>query len=133
MSHRGTPRPKRARPIPAIVVVAVLVVALAGATVGYLLLRTTGSPQQTAASYLQAWQRGSYPAMDKVSVNGPPSGLAGPLRRTATELGIRHVRLSLGPVSTNGGAAPVPVPATDQLARGRHRTYPGLPPLARPD
>jgi hypothetical protein len=131
MTHSGTPRPKRARPITAIVVVAVLVVALAGVTVGYLLLRTTGSPQQTAASYLQAWQRGSYPAMDKVSVNGPPSGLAGPLRRTAADLGIRHTHLSLGPVSTNGGAAQARFTATDALASGHTWTYRGLLQLVR--
>jgi hypothetical protein len=118
MSHSGTPRQRRARPITAIVVVAVLVVALAGATAGYLLLRTTGSPQQTAASYLQGWQRGNYPAMDKVSVNMPSSGVAGPLRRTAAELGIRRVHLSLGPVSTNGGTAQARFTATDDLASG---------------
>src|ERR1700730_15893782 len=99
MTHSGTPGPKRARALTAIVVVAVLVVALAGVTVGYLLLRTTGSPQQTAASYLQAWQRGSYPAMEKVSVNGPPSGVAGPLPRSRC-----------GGRGAGGGRRPLPPP-----------------------
>jgi hypothetical protein len=131
MTHSGTPRPRRARPITAIVVVALLVVALAGATVGYLLLRTTGSPQQTAASYLLGWQRGNYPAMDKVSVNMPPSGLAGPLRRTTAELGIRRVHLSLGQVSTDGGTAQARFTATDDLASGHIWTYRGLLRLVR--
>jgi len=131
MSHSGTPRQRRARPITAMVVVAVLVVALAGATAGYLLLRTTGSPQQTAASYLLGWQRGSYPAMDKVSVNVPPSGLAGPLRRTAAQLGIRRVHLSLGQVSTDSGTAQARFTATNDLASGHTWTYRGLLQLVR--
>ena len=40
----------------AVVVAAVLVIVLAGGVGGYLLLRTHGSPQQTAASYLSDWQ-----------------------------------------------------------------------------
>ena len=51
--------------------VLVLVIALGAAAGAYLLQRTTGSPSQTAAAYLSAWQRGAYPAMDKVSVNVP--------------------------------------------------------------
>ncbi len=51
-----------------------LVLALAAGGAGYLLLRTEGSPQQTAASYLAGWQKGDYPAMNKVSVHEPPAG-----------------------------------------------------------
>jgi len=46
-----------------VVVTAVLAVAVAAAVGGYLLLRTRGTPQQTAASYLRGWERGSYAAM----------------------------------------------------------------------
>ena len=56
-------------------VTVVLVAALAAAGGGYLLLRTRGSPRQTAASYLRAWQRDGYSAMQRVSVNVPRSGL----------------------------------------------------------
>ncbi len=31
--------------------------------------------------------------MDKVSVNVPRSGLAGPLRQADAQLGVRHIRL----------------------------------------
>jgi hypothetical protein len=50
----------RRRAIVAGVVAAVLIAA--AAVGGYLLLRTIGSPQQTAAAYLSGWQRASYSA-----------------------------------------------------------------------
>ena len=75
------------------VTVAALVMVLGGGAAGYLLTRTKGSPQQTAASYLRGWQRGDYPAMDKVSVNVPRAGLAGPLRQAAAQLGLRSLHL----------------------------------------
>ena len=107
------------------VVVAVLVLALAAGGGYYFLLRTIGSPQQTAASYLSAWQRGSYPAMEKVSVNVPRSGLAGPLRQASAELGIRHIRLSLGRVTTAGGSAQAQFTATAALGSGHTWRYQG--------
>src|SRR5437763_201261 len=109
-------RSRRRRSV--IIAVAVLVIALGAAAGSYLLLRTTGSPDQTAASYLSAWQRGSYPAMEKVSVNVPRSGLAGPLRQASAELGIRHIRLSLGRVTTAGGSAQAQFTATAALGSG---------------
>ena len=69
-------RPRRRRSVIIAVVALVLVIALGAAGGAYLLQRTIGSPSQTAAAYLSAWQRGDYPAMDKVSVNVPSSGLA---------------------------------------------------------
>src|SRR5579859_293471 len=88
----GWERPRRGRRrVIVIVVVAACLVALAGGAGGYLLLRTIGSPQQTAASYLADWQRGDYPAMDLLSVGAPRSGLAGPLRQTAAQLGLRRL------------------------------------------
>src|SRR5258708_32115997 len=104
------------------VVVAVLVVAAAVAAGGYLLLRTRGTPQQTAASYLNGWQRGDYAAMDEVSVNAPRSGLAGPLRQADAELGIRRIRLVPGKAATDGGAARGRVAATASPAGGPHWT-----------
>ena len=92
-----------------IVTVAALVVLLGGGAAGYLLTRTTGSPQQTAASYLRGWQHGDYPAMDKVSVNVPHGGLAGPLRQYAAQLGLRSLHTRLGPVTSSGGTATGPV------------------------
>ena len=102
----------------AVVVAAVLVVVLAGGVAGYLLLRTHGSPQQTAASYLAAWQRGDYPAMNKVSVDVPHGGLAIPLRQFASEVGLRHLHLALGQVTTAGGSEQARFTATASLASG---------------
>ncbi len=132
MSH-SNPRPVRRSRVAALVTAVLLVVALAGAGAAYLLLRTMGSPQQTAASYLAGWQRGSYPSMQKVSVNVPVSGLAGPLRQAAAELGQRRIRLSLGQVTTSGGSAVARFTATADLASGHTWTYRGQLRLIRRD
>ena len=108
-----------------VVTVAALVVVLGGGGAGYLLLRTTGSPQQTAASYLSGWQRSDYPAMDKVSVNVPQGGLAGPLRQYATQLGLRGLQTKLGQVTSAGGTARAQFTASAQLASGHTWTYRG--------
>jgi hypothetical protein len=108
-----------------IVTVSVLVIALAAGTVGFLLLRTIGSPQQTAASYLAGWQRGDYPAMDQVTVDAPASGLAGPLRQAAAQLGLRRLHLVLGRVTQSGGSATAGFTATASLASGHVWTYRG--------
>ena len=113
-----------------VVTVAAVVIALIGAGAGYLLLRTKGSPQQTAASYLSDWQRGSYPAMDKISVKAPQSGLATPLRQAATDLGMRSIRLHLGQVASSGGSATAQYTATLSLASGHTWTYHGRLQLA---
>jgi hypothetical protein len=109
-----------------VLVVVVLILGLTAAGGGYLLLRTHGSPQQTAASYLSAWQRGGYAAMAKISVNVPSTGLAAPLERVATELGVRSTQLTLGQVTGSGGSAQARFTATDQLASGHVWTYHGL-------
>jgi hypothetical protein len=108
-----------------IVTVAALVVLLGGGTAGYLLTRTTGSPQQTAASYLRGWQRGDYPAMDKVSVHLPRGGLAGPLRQYAAQLGQRSVHTRLGLVTASGGTATAQFTAAVTMASGHTWTYRG--------
>ena len=132
MGQMGTSR-RRRRSVTAVVAVVVLVLAVAAAGGGYLLLRTTGSPQQTAASYLGDWQRGSYAAMDEVSQNVPRSGLAGPLRQAAAELGLRRLRLVPGPVTTGGGSAQARFTATADLASGHVWTYTGQLRLVRQD
>ncbi len=117
-------RGKKRRTLTAVVAVAALVV-VAGGGAAYLLLRTKGSPQQTAASYLAAWRRGNYRAMGQVSVNVPRGGLATPLRQAAAQLGLRHIRLSLGQVTAGGGTAVARFTATDDLASGQVWTYQG--------
>jgi hypothetical protein len=116
-------RRRRVFAIVAVVVVLVLGVGAAGA--GYLLLRTHGSPSQTATSYLSAWVRGDYPAMDRVSVNVPHSGLASPLRTAAAQLGVDRMSATLGQVSTSGNSAKARFTVTDDLASGHVWTYQG--------
>jgi hypothetical protein len=132
MGQIGTSR-RRRRSVTAVVAAVVLVLAVAAAGGGYLLLRTTGSPQQTAASYLGDWQRGRYTAMDQVSQNVPRSGLAGPLRQAAAQLGLRRLRLVPGAVTTDGGSAQARFTATADLASGHVWTYTGQLRLVRQD
>jgi hypothetical protein len=129
---RGRRRRGRRRII-ILVGVSVLVLALAAGGTGYLLLRTVGSPQHTAAAYLQAWQKGDYPAMGKVSVGVPRGGLAGPLRQTAAQLGMRHIHLVLGRVTPDGGTASARFTASADLASGHVWTYRGQLALVKRD
>src|SRR5262249_46984543 len=131
-ARRGRRRRGRRR-IVILVVVSVLVVALAAGGAGYLLLRTVGSPQQTASAYLQAWQRGDSPAMGKVSVGVPRGGLAGPLQQAAVQLGMRHIHLMLGQVTPNGGTASARFTASADLASGHVWTYRGQLALVQRD
>ena len=126
MGHGSRGRRRRGkRRIIIVVVVSVLVLALAAGGVGYLLLRTEGSPQQTATTYLQAWEKGDYPAMGKVSVGTPPGGLAGPLQQAAAQLGMRRIHLVLGQVTQNGDTASARFTASATLASGHVWTYRG--------
>jgi hypothetical protein len=96
----------------------------AGAAGGsYLLLRTHGSPSQTATAFLAAWQRGDYQAMDRVSLDAPAGGLAGPLVRASAQLGVRHTTLSLGHVTITGNTAKASFTVTDDLASNHVWTY----------
>jgi hypothetical protein len=135
MPGRGARRRRQRgkRRIIILVVVSVLVLALAAGGAGYLLLRTVGSPQQTAATYLQAWQKADYPAMGKVSVGAPPGGLAAPLQQAAAQLGMRHIHLVLGQVTSNGGTASARFTASAYLASGHVWTYRGQLALVKRD
>jgi cell division protein FtsI/penicillin-binding protein 2 len=110
-------------------VVVVVVVALVAAGGSYLLLRTHGSPTQTASAYLAAWQRADYAAMDQVSVGTPAGGLAGPLKQADAQLGLRRIHLSLGAVTTSGGSARAAFTAKADLTGGHTWTYQGRLPL----
>ena len=123
-----TMRPPKRRRRRVIVVVAVVVVLLLGAGAaggGYLLLRTHGSPAQTAAGYLAAWQRGDYQAMNRLSVDVPRGGLAGPIGQAMAELGVKHTRLTLGAVTITGDTAKARFSVTDDLASNHVWTYQG--------
>lgn len=129
MQDLGVRTGKR-RKVTVLVAVAALVLVAAGGGAAYLLLHTKGSPQQTAAAYLAAWQRGSYRSMGSVSVNAPRGGLAGPVRQAAADLGLRRSRLSLGQVTAAGGTAVAHFTATDYLASGHIWRYHGRLSLA---
>ena len=112
------------------VVVVVLLLGAGAGGGGYLLLRTKGSPAQTAASYLAAWQRGDYAAMGRFSLDVPQGGLAGPITRAAAQLGVRHTLLTLGAVTINGDTAKARFTVTDDLASDHAWTYQGQLSLA---
>ena len=117
---------RRGRRRKVVIAVATALVVLAGAAVGgYLLLRPHPSPRPAAASYLAAWQRGDYPAMDRVSVGTPHGGLATPVKQLSAELGLRRLHLSLGGVATTGSGAQARFTATAVLASGHTWTYQG--------
>jgi transpeptidase family protein/MecA-like transpeptidase family protein len=108
-----------------LVVVAVLIAGAVAAGGGYLLLRTKGSPQQTATAYLSAWQQGNYRAMGKVSVGVPHGGLAGPLTSADKQLGVRSTQLTLGKVTSGSGAAQASFVVKDQLVSNHIWVYHG--------
>ncbi len=81
----------------------------------YVLLRTKGSPQQTATAYLGAWQQGDYRAMNEVSVGLPRGGVAGALTDVDGQLGVRSTTLKLGRLSVSGGTALARFTVTDVL------------------
>jgi hypothetical protein len=117
---------QRRRTIGILVLVAVLIAGVAAAGGGYLLLRTKGSPQATAAAYLRAWQQGNYVAMGRVSVSVPHGGLAGPLAKAAAQLGVRSTELRLGKVTVGNGQAQARFAVQDHLASNHTWTYQGL-------
>jgi Penicillin binding protein transpeptidase domain/NTF2-like N-terminal transpeptidase domain len=124
MYQAGARRRKR-RTVTIVVVVAVVVVALIAAGGSYLLLRTHGSPSQTASAYLTAWQKSDYAAMDQVSVNAPGGGVAGPVKQADTQLGLRSIHLSLGAVTTSGGSTQAAFTARADLTGGHTWDYRG--------
>jgi len=106
--------------------VAVLIAAAAAAGGGYLLLRSKGSPQQTAADFLSGWQRQDYRAMNKVTVGLPPGGVAGPLTAAGRQLGVLSTRLQAGQVTTSGASALARFTVTERLTSQHTWTYRGV-------
>jgi len=103
--------------------VAALVVAVAiGA---FLVLHVTGSPEQTATTFLTDWQTKAYSDMDTVTVGAPEGGVAGPLRAAAAQLGMRRIHLVAGQVTQGGGTAQVRFTASVTLATGHVWKYNG--------
>ncbi len=112
-------------PVAAALIGAAVALVVGGAIVAFLLLHTTGSPQETASAYLTAWQSRSYAEMDAVTVNAPEGGVAGPLRAAAAQLGLRRIHLVLGQVTQDGGSAQARFTATATIAAGQVWRYHG--------
>lgn len=123
----GTPQARRRpRRVLALVLALVLLAAAAVAAGSYLVLRTRGSPRETAASYLSAWQRGNVGAMRELSVNVPTAGFGGILAGMTHDLGVRSRQLRLGTVAAGAaGTARATFTAELTLAAGVRWTYQG--------
>ena len=113
-----------------IAVVAALATLVLAVGIGtFLLVHVTGSPQDTATTFLTDWQAHQYSQMDTVTVNAPAGGVAGPLRASAAQLNLRSLHLKLGPVTQNGSSAQAKFTATATIAGGQVWTYQGQLPL----
>jgi Penicillin binding protein transpeptidase domain/NTF2-like N-terminal transpeptidase domain len=107
----------------ALIVGAVAVVlVLAGAGV-FWVLRTEGSPRQTATEFLTDWRKGDFPAMRRLSV-GSPADLAATYTQMNGALGVTAVRARAGAVKP-GSPRIVPFTAALTLRSGGTWTYQG--------
>src|SRR5215470_3739555 len=104
-------------------VLAALVVS--GAIAAFLVLHVTGSPEQTADTFLTNWETRTYSAMNPVTVNAPKGGVAVPLRAAAAQLGLRRINLKLGGVTQDGSTAQARFTATATIATGSVWKYQG--------
>jgi hypothetical protein len=103
---------------------------VAGVIAAFLILHVTGSPEVTATTFLTDWQTQLYADMDAVTLNAPEGGVAGPLRATGAQLGMRHLNLVLGQVTQDGGTAQARYTASVTIATGRVWKYQGQLQLA---
>ncbi|MCO6006522.1 penicillin-binding transpeptidase domain-containing protein [Actinoallomurus purpureus] len=106
-------------------VVAVVAVVLVGAAGGgaYVLLRTKGSPGETAEEFLAGWRHGDLAAMRAVTVT-PPADFDQYYQGLRTGLGATKVDASLGRVTKRGKQATAPFTAALTLPAGVWK-YPG--------
>jgi len=91
----------------------------------FLVLHVTGSPEQTATTFLTDWQTRLYAEMDTVTVNAPEGGVAGPLNAESAQLGMRHLNLALGQVTQSGGTAQARFTARVTIVTGQVWKYQG--------
>ncbi|MEV5751369.1 penicillin-binding transpeptidase domain-containing protein [Actinoallomurus sp. NPDC052308] len=101
-----------------LIIAAALVVVLGVAGGGaYVLLRTKGSPAQTAEDFLAGWRRGDLAAMRAATVT-PPADFDRYYQGLRTDLGTTKVGVSLGTVTKHGKQATAPFTATLALPAG---------------
>ncbi|MFI5083053.1 MAG: NTF2-like N-terminal transpeptidase domain-containing protein, partial [Streptosporangiales bacterium] len=103
---------------------------VAGVIAAFLILHVTGSPEETATTFLTDWQTQLYADMDAVTLNAPEGGVAGPLRATGAQLGMRHINLVLGHVTQDGSTAQAHFAASVTIATGQVWKYQGQLQLA---
>src|SRR5215469_5457972 len=110
-------------PVTIAVIATVVALVIAGSVGAFLVLHVTGSPEETATTFLTNWETRTYSAMDPVTVNAPKGGVAVPLRAAAAQLGMRRIHLVLGQVTQNGGTAQARFTATATIAAGQVWKY----------
>ncbi|MGH3376866.1 MAG: penicillin-binding transpeptidase domain-containing protein [Actinoallomurus sp.] len=92
-------------------------VVLGAAAGAYVLLRTKGSPAQTAGAFLSAWERGDSAAM-RGEVVTPPADLDRQYQAVRSGIGVTKVHAVLGRVTKQGGHASAPFTADLGLPMG---------------
>ena len=103
---------------------------VAGVIAAFLIMHVTGSPEETATTFLTDWQTQLYADMDAVTLNAPEGGVAGPLRATGAQLGMRHINLVLGHVTQDGSTAQAHFAVSVTIATGQVWKYQGQLQLA---
>jgi Penicillin binding protein transpeptidase domain/NTF2-like N-terminal transpeptidase domain len=98
---------------------------VAGVIAAFLIMHVTGSPEETATTFLTDWPTQLYAEMDAVTLNAPEGGVAGPLRATGAQLGMRHINLVLGQVTQDGSTAQARYAASVTIATGQVWKYQG--------
>jgi cell division protein FtsI/penicillin-binding protein 2 len=106
-----------------IVLVVVLALALAAGAGAFVLLRPKPA-RDVAAAWLADWQRGDYPAMQKLLAQ-PANDLAGTYATATRGLGVASAAYQLGSVPEDGGKATAPFTATLQLRGVGRWSYQG--------
>lgn len=112
----------RSKALGILVGLAVFALLVGGGVVFFL--RAQGSPEETAASYLAAWQRGDYAAMRALVVS-PPSDFAKPYQQMRDDLKVTKARFSAGETRDEGDGARVGFTATLSLRDLGDWTYDG--------
>ena len=103
-----------------VAIAAGVVVVLGVAAGAYVLLRTKGSPSDTASAFLSAWERGDGVAM-REQVLAPPPDMDRQYQALRTGLGVTKVHATLGKVVKSGGSANAPFTAGLALPMGTWR------------
>ena len=113
------------------IVVGVTAVVLGVAAGAFIMLRTKGSPAQTAQAFLAAWSRGDLVAM-RVATASAPGDFAKDYQSLHGDIGVTKVQASLGRVTKSGDNAVAPFTAALKLPMGTWK-YEGRLRLATSD